>query len=422
MLIDISLCYAGRPPGRVFNMLMQSKSKTLTLDATAQRPASASRTMTVVFIKNFEMLEDYIQAWEDLAADALVPNPFYEPWMLLPALAGLGKGSDVRVVLVLTVDQGAPILCGVFPLERTARYKGLPIAAFSLWRHIYCALCTPLIRRDCARECLDAFLDWLESERGCSLMDFNLVSGDGPFHKLLSDCLAARGRSGIVSECQNRAVLRARANADTYLNAGLRRDHRKDLRRKSRRLAELGTLEFDSLEFGGDVDTWIEEFLELEVSGWKGRNGGAFACNETSRNYFTTIAKAAFARDRMNLLALRLDGKPVAMKCNLTAMPGSFAFKIAFDESYAEYSPGVLLELENIKRFHAQSRVEWMDSCAVPDHSMICRLWLDRLEIQSVLLPTGIAGKSVVAALPVIRSLNRKFRRLAARRLAGGVR
>jgi GNAT acetyltransferase-like protein len=402
-------------------MLMQSKSKTLTLDATAQRQASASRTMTVVFIKNFEMLEDYVQAWEDLAADALAPNPFYEPWMLLPALAGLAKGSDVRVVLVLTVDQGAPILCGVFPLERTARYKGLPIAAFSLWRHIYCALCTPLIRRECARECLDAFLDWLDSERGCSLMDFNLVSGDGPFHKLLSDCLEARGQTGIVSECQNRAVLRARANADTYLNAALRRDHRKDLRRKTRRLAELGTLEFDSLEFGGDVDTWIEEFLELEVSGWKGRNGGAFACNESSRNYFTTIAKAAFARDQMNLLALRLNGKPVAMKCNFTAMPGSFAFKIAFDESYGEYSPGVLLELENIKRFHAQGRVEWMDSCAVPDHSMICRLWLDRLEIQSVLVPTGIAGKSVVAALPVIRSLNRKLRGLAARRSAGGV-
>src|SRR5258706_16303765 len=110
-------------------MHMQPKSKTLTIDAARQQRSPASRTMTVVFIKNFEMLEDYIQAWEDLAADALEPNPFYEPWMLMPALAGLAKGSDVGVALVLTVEQGEPVLCGVFPLERRVRYKGLPVAA-----------------------------------------------------------------------------------------------------------------------------------------------------------------------------------------------------------------------------------------------------------------------------------------------------
>jgi len=397
-------------------MQMQLKSETLTVDTASKRPDPASRTMTVVFIKNFEMLEDYVQAWEDLAADALEPNPFYEPWMLMPALAGLAKGSDVGVVLVLTVDQGEPVLCGVFPLERRARYKGLPVAAFSMWRHIYCALCTPLIRRGSERECLDAFLDWLDAERGCALMDFNLVSGEGPFHNLLNDCLTARGRSGFVSEHHSRAILRPQENSDLYLRAALRRDHRKDCRRKTRRLAELGALEFDSLEFEGDVHRWIEEFLQLEASGWKGREGSAFACNETNRSYFAAIAKAAFETDRLMMLALRLDGKPVAMKCNFISMPGSFAFKIAFDESYAEYSPGFLLEIENVRWFHAQRRFEWMDSCAAPDHPMIDRLWFDRIKMQSLLVSTGRTGAFLIKALPVIRSVNRKFRALVSYR------
>ena len=402
-------------------MHMQPKSKSLTIDAARQQRSPASRTMTVVFIKNFEMLEDYIQAWEDLAADALEPNAFYEPWMLMPALAGLAKGFEVGVALVLTVEQGEPVLCGVFPLERRARYKGLPVAAYSLWRHVYCALCTPLIRRGAARECLDAFLDWIDSEPDCSLMGFDLVSGEGPFHELLKDCLAARGRSVLITERHARAILRPQENSELYMRAALRRDHRKDCRRKTRRLSERGKLEFDSLEFEDDVGAWIEEFLKLEASGWKGREGSAFACNENTRNYFEAIASAAFEGDRLEMLALRLDGKPVAMKCNFSSMPGSFAFKIAFDEAYADYSPGFLLEIENVRWFHAQRRFHWMDSCAVPDHSMIDRLWFDRLEIQSVLVPTGMAGKSVVAALPLMRSLNRRLRRLAGRRLAGGV-
>src|SRR4029078_9276038 len=145
--------------------------------------------MSVISVDDFTGLEDYIQAWDDLAANALEPTLFYEPWTLLPALKGIAKGKDIRVVLVITLVHDKPVVCGVFPLERKPRYKGLPVAAFSMWQHIYCPLCTPLIRESYARECLDAFLDSLNENNSCSLMDFNLVSGDGPFNRLLNESL-----------------------------------------------------------------------------------------------------------------------------------------------------------------------------------------------------------------------------------------
>jgi CelD/BcsL family acetyltransferase involved in cellulose biosynthesis len=397
--------------------MMKSKSDILTVDDSLQwRAAPLLQRMSVVVIDDFDILEDYIEAWEDLSVEALEPNPFYEPWMLIPALRGLAAGKDLCVVLVLTVNEGEPVLCGVFPLEKKQRYKKLPVAAFSLWRHIYSPLCTPLIRTSYARACMDVFLDWLASERECALMDFNLVSGDGPFNQLLNECLTAREASSVEGDSHERAILRPKENADLYLRAAYSREHRKDLRRKGRRLSELGQLEFNSLELGGDIDTWIEDFLQLEASGWKGNGGGAFACSEANRDYFVSIAQAAFARGRLTMFALRLDGKPIAMKCNFISEPGSFAFKIAFDENYSAYSPGVLLEIENISRFHAQRQVEWMDSCAVPEHPMINRLWPDRRAIKSVLIPTGKkAGDLVISALPFMRSLNRKIRSLQVR-------
>lgn len=372
--------------------------------------------MSVVVIDDFKILEDYVQVWDDLAADALEQNPFYESWMLIPALQAMSAGKDLSVVLVLTVKEGKPVLCGIFPLEKKQRYKKLPLSAFSMWQHIYCPLCTPLIRISYARECMNTFLDWLASARECALMDFNLVSGDGPFHQLLGDCLTARGASSLEVESYERAVLRHKESADEYLRAARSRDHRKDLGRKRRRLSELGQLEFNALELGGDIDGWIEEFLQLEASGWKANGAGAFACIQANRDYFVSIAKAAFAKERLTMLALRLDGKPVAMKCNFISEPGSFAFKIAFDENYANYSPGVLLEMENINRFHAQRNVEWMDSCAIPDHPMIDRLWLDRRTIKSVLIPTGKkTGELLISTLPLMRSLNRRIRQFQVR-------
>src|SRR4026207_948693 len=136
-------------------MMMKPKSEILSVDDPRRgRDASLLEPMSVVVIDNVDILEDYVEAWEKLAVEALEPNPFYEPWMLIPALRTQSTGKDLCVVLVLTVNEGEPVLCGVFPLEKKQRYKKLPLAAYSLWQHIYSPLCTPLIRVSRARECI----------------------------------------------------------------------------------------------------------------------------------------------------------------------------------------------------------------------------------------------------------------------------
>ena len=389
---------------------MKSESEILTIDAAYSNPTSSGHRMSVVVVEDLNLLEDYVQAWEELAEEALEENPFYEPWMLLPALRGLARGKDLRVVLVLSMEKDKPVLCGVFPLERRARYKRLPVAAFSLWQHLYCALCTPLIRIGCARDCLNTFLDWLSSEFDGPLMEFNFVSGDGPFHELLNECLLERAYSRLVIETFERAMFRPLESADDYLRVAISSRHRKDMRRKQRRLSETGRIEWDELEADGDADRWIEEFLALEMSSWKGKQGGAFACEEANRNYFIAIAKEAFKRGRLLMSAMRLDGRPIAQKFSLIAGRGAFAFKIAYDENHAHFSPGMLLEVENIRRLHARPEIEWMDSCAAPIH-FINRLWHDRRTIQTVLVSTGARPASIVVSLiPFLRRINRAFR------------
>jgi CelD/BcsL family acetyltransferase involved in cellulose biosynthesis len=389
---------------------MKSESEILTIDAAQGDAALSRQRMSVVVVEDPDVLEDYVPAWEDLVEEALEINPFYEPWMLMPALRGLATGKDLRVVLVLTMDRGEPVLCGVFPLERKDRYKGIPVAVLNLWQHLYCALCTPLVRASCARQCLDVFLDWLACEAGCPLMEFNFVPGEGPFHELLNDCLSTRGNPSLVCESFERALFLPLQSADEYLRASISSRHRKDMRRKQRRLSEIGRVEFDELGPEGDSEAWIEEFLQLEMSSWKGKQGGAFACSEASRNYFVTISKEAFRRGRLMMSAMRLDGRPLAQKFNLIAGQGSFAFKIAYDEKCAHFSPGTLLEVENIRGLHARPDIEWMDSCAAPVH-FINRLWPDRRTIQTVLVATGgKPGALVVSLLPFMRRLNRSLR------------
>jgi hypothetical protein len=395
----------------------------------ASRPAARDVTsdgagMSVVVINDLTTLEKYVSAWEDLAANAIEPNAFYEPWMMMPAIRAFGAGRRLQFALVLANEparhDGAPLLCGFFPLEQQNHYQGLsrklPFKTLRLWKHKYCYLCTPLVREGYGRQVIAAFFDWLDSgNHDCSLMEFRFIAGDGLFNSLLMDYFERHTKLHYISTYFLRAMFRPTIDADTYLCAALSAKHRKMIRRQERQLSEIGPLEYDALTPNDDVAVWIEEFLRLEASGWKGRENTAIASDESDQNYFRSIAKEAFRRGRLSMQALRLDGRPIAYKCDFPAGRGLFTFRIAFDENYARNSPGLLLEIENVRRLHSRSQIEWVDSCNDSFSSMFNRLWLERRTILDVVVSAGKSwGDWVVATILLLKLLNRKLLRRGA--------
>jgi hypothetical protein len=384
-------------------------------------PAAAVSTllskpfMRAVEVCGLDALAEHRADWDDLCRTALEPNPFYESWMLLPAIEAFAEGLDLRFVLVYAEDRNdtsaPPVLCGLFPLERRMRYKGLPVDSFVLWRHLHCFLCTPPVRAGLERECLAAFFDWLrDAPDGGALMEFGWINTDGPFYELLAGFLNETGKPSFVSDQFTRALCRPGADADSYLSQAISKEHRRDYRRRHNRLSEKGRLAYVALEREADAEKWLEMFLALEASGWKGREGSAFSSDAAGRSFFIKAMTEAFDRGRLMMLAIRLDDSFIALKCNLIAGRGSFAFKIAFDEAYGRFCPGVLLELENIRLLHGRAGVEWMDSCAEPNHFMLNRLWAERRDIIDLVVSTGTkAGNLAISSLPMLRWISRKL-------------
>ena len=162
---------------------------------------------------------------------------------------------------------------------------------------------------------------------------------------------------------------------------------------------------------GDDIRRWIEEFLRVEASGWKGASGSALACSESGQRYFTQIATAAFRSGRLLMLGLDYDGEPVARRCAFLAGDGSFAFKTAYDERFAHYSPGTILEIDSLLQLQGLGRVRWMDSCAAPDNALINRISNDRKAIHSLAIAGGPLGEVVIAGLRLLRWTNRRLLR-----------
>lgn len=344
-------------------------------------------------------LQAIVPAWEELAANACEANPFYEHWILLPALRAQGEGSGFRCVLVW---EGARLI-GLFPFERRLSLKGLPAATLTSWRHSAYLLCTPLVRADAAADCLQAFFDWLPQE--AAIAQFRYLPCDGAFRLALSEATRKTACTVVPSAQFSRALLRKGADAESYMQASMSGQLRKQLRRKERRLAERPGFAVITSDFGSE----IERFLLLEASGWKGQAGGAFAANEASLRFGREVLAEAHRRGRLHMVGIDCERHPVARRVTILAGEGSYAFKTAYDESYAAYSPGVLAELLCLREFHKLDGVNWMDSYTDPDNQTVNRMWKDRRAMQSVAVGIGAWGELWVSMLPFLRWTARRY-------------
>jgi CelD/BcsL family acetyltransferase involved in cellulose biosynthesis len=367
-------------------------------------PSGAS----VVAARDHESVEARAKDLSELARRAIEPNPFYEPWALVPALRDYARDSSFEFVFISRRDG---TLIGFFPLVREERFRGVPVRALALWNHEHCYLNTPLVHAGYARECVNAFLDFLAKEADAPILVFERMTGDGPFAALLISALADRKEHYCSFERHFRGLYTLRSDADTYLASILDGEGRRKLKMKERKLAENGSIEYDVLAPRGDIERWLAEFLTLEASGWKGKEATAMQSSPEGRRYFESVIRAAFDRNQLEMLALRLNGNPIAMKCNLVCGDAGFCFKIAYDERYAKQSPGMLLELNQIRRLHAERTIRWVDSCSSPKSRHFGQVCLDRRTIETLVLSTGRErGRLIVALLPLLQWVTRLAR------------
>ena len=384
-------------------------------DAAPPAPTTDSPQTSVVVVHDAESLKIYVKEWEDLAANAVEPNVFYEPWMLLPAMELLHEGAHFVLALVF-VGRGPTTpgtLIGFFPFELTKSLGRFPPKTLRLWRHNYLYSCTPLVRVRHGELCLDALFDWLATTReGAGLVRFDYITGDGQFFPLLDDAIRKHRSMSSVGTVFSRAAFRRAADAETYLKHALSGDYRRQMKRKERRLADSGQLDYVTLEPDGDLENWLENFLRLESSGWKGKEGTALASTPSDREFFLRFARDAFRQNRLIMQGLNLDGRPIAQYCALTAGHGSFDFKPAYDEDYGRYSPGILLELERFRYLHTRPELDWMDSCSKRD-SFRNALWGQRRVIVFIAVSAGkISGDLRVATWPILRWMASLVRRV----------
>ncbi|SFP22159.1 Acetyltransferase (GNAT) domain-containing protein [Mesorhizobium sp. NFR06] len=322
---------------------------------------------------------DLVEELDHLSARTVEPNVFFNPRFLAPAMPRL-EDREVRLAVIRDGDEyrNRLRLLVPFSVERPAIPLGVPV--MRTWSSPFGPLGTPLVDRDDPVGVIEDFFSMLgrphlKLPKVFVLPDMRL---DGPVASLLTSFADSRGLTMVTTGRAERPVLESDADGENYLKASLRAHHYREFRRLKRRLADLGKLKHVVARGPDEIRHAIEGFLTLEAAGWKGRERTAMAIDRY---------RAAFAREAVHRLAeqdmcrihlLTLDGRTIACLVVFVEAGVAYTWKTAYDEALAAFSPGTLLMIEVTKQHLDDPNIVISDSCAMPDHPVMSRLWAER--------------------------------------------
>ena len=313
-------------------------------------------------VRRHEDLRPHLSAWDALAWRAPQQNP-----CLMPAWAEAGfrhaLGSDKRWLCIFAY--AGDRLVGVLPVYVSPHPAlGHTCPLISTCDH-HAPSGDILLAPDRPAEALAALLAELRRQLPNHVgIDLKAVRQNAPLWQALQD--GVRGylvRYGLRSAFSFLDV--RQGDFDSYL-AGLGK-MRRNLRTGRKKLEERGPVTVDLRRGLTAGEDFLPEFLALEASGWKGRNGTAILNDPDKAAFFAALVKNLAARGQLEWHIVRSGDRLAAAQLAVRCGESLVLPKYAYDEDFAECTPGHLLMGEVIRDAFSRAEIAELNPMSVSE-------------------------------------------------------
>jgi CelD/BcsL family acetyltransferase involved in cellulose biosynthesis len=193
-----------------------------------------------------------------------------------------------------------------------------------------------------------------------------------PLLQLLRD--GSIGRRALLLEHGHGAYLTTPQDFDTYRNS-LSRNFRNNLNKATNKFKSLQgvTTRIEVAPRLEDAD--YQTFLDMEASGWKGKEGSAIAASPALREFYATLATRCAEAGWLEWQFLHADGMAMAANLALRMRDAVVIWKLGYNDAYSRYSPGSILLLELVRQESQLKRCKYLD--LTTDHA-----WYDNWNME----------------------------------------
>lgn len=304
------------------------------------------------------------ECWQELA-DRLTEAQYFQRPQWFEAFLGLCDRPQDLIWFSAWQDS---TLVAVLPLLRTRRRLGpLPIVELQAINHEHMTIADVCAAADQA-QLWPAWWRWLHGPEAPKWHRLSVARTleHGVFAGWLRQTLPKHALQSVVS---GSAYLDCRRTYDELI-AACGSKHRSNLSRGSRKAAAIGVLSWERAETVEDIQCLFPRLLDIEASGWKGKQGSAIACSPAVQRFYEDLIKDLAPRKQCGVDLLKFEDRDVAGIFWFRTARTMHLQKIGFREEYSDFSPGQLMTKEMVERTCADSVLDTYCFVTNPDWAL----------------------------------------------------
>jgi CelD/BcsL family acetyltransferase involved in cellulose biosynthesis len=288
-----------------------------------------------------ELVEHLAARWERLCEET-GSLPFYRPEWIAAYLKAFEPESQV---VVMTASAGDTLVAVLPLIRKRGWFAGVPVWKLAGAANIHSTQ-FDIIRTSCkaGEAAIPAFWNLLKRIPGWNMLELPLLSRNGAGLELIRHASKEGGHTMSVrfSECPVLSMQEDEKGQLTWFHS-TSRHFRHELRRCARILAQETGEEPKLVRRTNPDRQALEQFYELEASGWKGREGSAIKCTPQTRNFYNQISQVAAAGGYFCLHSLEVNNRMLAGAFSVQSEDCLYPLKIAYDESLRRGGPGQVM-------------------------------------------------------------------------------
>jgi CelD/BcsL family acetyltransferase involved in cellulose biosynthesis len=351
-------------------------------------------------------IDELAEEWSVVASSGESGEPFYQPYWFSAYARSFAREAPI----VLGIAQRGDTLIGVLPLRRQQSFfGGVPAQTLSSLSGPHSCrfdFCFKDGEKDVAAR---GVWESLRDDSSWQVIEALNVPQNGGFESLMR--CAAKDEFPIARWPTLLTPYLELSNESPFGNCPQgQADNRARLRSYYKKLEKRGKVRLVSIsEYD---ETFLDTFISLEASGWKGQNGGAIGCSPVAVKFYKDALRKAGAAGHLRMQGIVVDGTPVSMELGLLMNGCFYSPKFAYNEDFAKCSPGNLMNRESIQMAASNGATRYDFLGPRARHKM---LWTDTVRPHAncyIFKPT-ISGrlKHFVAATlaPQLRKLKYRY-------------
>lgn len=334
--------------------------------------------------------ESVVEALQQLTRRVDYPNVFFDPAYLKNS-SQLVARKPVKYMFLLETYGEVSHLRFFAPVTKETLGPLRP-NFFRVWSTEFAPLGQPLV---CAEdlshttEKLLSLTDRVDPAIACGLL-INSLPKNSEFSRNLFKRSTRMDNFTFFNHYERASLIAL--SEEEYEQKHLSGKRRQRLNAARRKLSALGDVTITCHKRPPEVEVSLLDFLYLEKRGWKGKRNTALASNNDTRQLAMDAIRELSTSGKTEIHNMYLDGNAIASIILLNDNGHYIAWKIAFDEQYANYSVGNLMSVHATAEITQRPGFKLLDSVAIGSNETANSLWPDRLPLCS--LSIGFGKKS----------------------------